>query len=233
MTTHEMAYEFQMMLKSALPLYKDVEKPTSDEIMVILNIAYRRYIMNRYLSRDSNTNALTIQDMQDELYNLIGVVHTVATPVSNGELVGIGYTVEFPDDFYYYIRTAVAVSRVDEILVGDNSYVNVVLSNSFTTFERSKTTQFNEPILREPIAILKDNKMVFLVDKWTTVNSGNSVTVTYLKSPKNLGYVDSTTTTTIPEISDTVHEEVVKFAYEMWVNNITFANRVKPSTNDN
>ena len=234
MTTTEMMYEFQSLLETAVPIYGDAARLNSDKIMLQLNIGYRRYMLERFLSsKDSNTNALTIQDHQDVLSNLIEIAHLPVSEISTGELIGIGYSVTMPNNYYYYIRGSVSTTRNDEIETSDNKYCNLVLTNSYQTFENAKTTRFNTPILREPISILLQNKMTILVDKWTKVNTGNSCTLTYLKTPKNLGFEDTTTVTTEPEIAESLHEDIVKYSYQLFMNNISFSNRVNKDTNDN
>ena len=75
MTTVEMMYEFQSLLDTSVPAYAEQLRLNSDKIMMQLNIGYRRYILEKFLSsRDSNTNALTIQAHQDVLSNLIEVL---------------------------------------------------------------------------------------------------------------------------------------------------------------
>ena len=234
MTTTEMMYEFQSLLDTSVPAYAEQLRLNSDKIMMQLNIGYRRYILEKFLSsRDSNTNALTIQAHQDVLSNLIEVAHLPAVSISNGELVGIGYSVVLPDNYYYYVRGAVATTRADEIQTSDNSYSNLILTNSYQTFENAKTTRFNTPILREPISILLQDKLVILVDKWTKIGSGNVCTLTYLKTPKNLGFEDTSTVATIPEIAEVLHEDIVKYSYQLFMNNISFSNRVNNPNNDN
>ena len=132
MTIVEMMYEFQSLLDTSVPAYAEQLRLNSDKIMMQLNIGYRRYILEKFLSsRDSNTNALTIQAHQDVLSNLIEVAHLPAVSIGNGELVGIGYSVVLPDNYYYYIRGAVATTRADEIQTSDNSYSNLILTNSY------------------------------------------------------------------------------------------------------
>ena len=101
------------------------------------------------------------------------------------------------------------------------------------TFENAKTTRFNTPILREPISILLQDKLVILVDKWTKIGSGNVCTLTYLKTPKNLGFENTSTVTTIPEIAEVLHEDIVKYSYQLFMSNISFSNRVNNPNNDN
>ena len=234
MTTFEMMYEFQSLLEGAVPIYGESVRLNSDKIMLQLNIGYRRYLLEKYLSsEDSNTNALTIQDHQDVLSDLIEISHLPVSSISTGELVGIGYTVTLPQDYYYYIRCAVSTNRSDEIETSSNKYSNVVLTNSYKTFENSKTTRFNVPILREPISILLQNKMTILVDSWTTINTGNSCTLTYLKKPKNLGFEETNTVTMNPEIAESLHEDIVKYSYTLFMNNISYTNRINTATNDN
>lgn len=234
MTTTEMMYEFQSLLETSVPMYEDQARLNSDKILMQLNIGYRRYMLEKFFSnKDSNTNALTIQDHQDVLSNLIEVVHLPVTTISTGELVGVGYNATLPDNFYYYIRGSVSTTRNDEIETSDNTYTNLILTNSYQTFENAKTTRFNTPILREPISMLLQDKMTILVDKWTKINTGNACTLTYLKTPKNLGFENTSTVTTIPEIAEVLHEDVVKYSYQLFMNNISFTNRVNKSANDN
>jgi len=234
MTTTEMMYEFQSLLETAIPMYGEQARLNSDKIMMHLNIGYRRYMLERFFSsKDSNTNALTIQDHQDVLSNLIEVVNIPVTEITTGELYGVGYTTTLPTNFYYYIRGAVSTTRSDNIETSDNKYSNLLLTNSYQTFENAKTTRFNTPILREPISILLQDKMTILVDKWTKIITGDSCTLTYLKMPKNLGFEETTTVTTIPEIAEVLHEEIVKYSYQIFIENISFANKVNTGKNDN
>lgn len=234
MNTTEMMYEFQSLVESALPVYKDEMRLNSDKIMMHLNIGYRRYMLEKYLSsKDSNTNALTIQDHQDELYKLINTAYLPVTPIANGSLQGIGYNITLPTDYYYYIRADLSVTRNDMIYTTGSSQVGLNLTNSYKTFENAKKTMFNTPVLREPIAILQQNNLAVITDSNTSPKGNTPCTLLYLKIPKNLGFEDTDSVTTTPEIAESIHEEIVKFSYELFMNNISFANRVNTKNNDN
>lgn len=234
MTTTEMMYEFQSLLEASVPPYKDSFRIDSDKILMQLNIAYMRYILKTYLSReDSRNNALSIQDHQDELAALINVAYLPVTGIANGSLKGIGYYVDLPNDFYYYIRGDLSITRNDLIYTTGSDQVGLVLTDSYKTFENAKKTMFNAPVLREPISILQQDKLVILTDGNTTPKAGTPCTLLYLKTPKNLGFENSTTVTTVPEIIESKHEEIVRFAYEIYMNNVAFANRNNTTANDN
>ena len=50
MTTVEMMYEFQSLLDTSVPAYAEQLRLNSDKIMMQLNIGYRRYILEKFLS---------------------------------------------------------------------------------------------------------------------------------------------------------------------------------------
>jgi len=234
MTTVEMMYEFQSLLESALPAYKDELRLDSDKILMQLNIGYRRFMLERYLSTpNTKTNAVTIQDHKDELYDLIEIVDLPAVKKTTGSFANIGYEVDFPTDYYYYIRSDVEINRLDNKDKLGSGYVNVELVDSYSTLENSKATVFNTPIIRKPLSFIYKNKLMIIVDKYTTIKTGNSCTLMYLKQPKNLGLTASTNVTTVPEIAESLHEEIVKYSYQLFMSNISFSNRVNKPSNDN
>ena len=228
MTVKDMLINFQSLLELTWKDFEESEKPGSDIMLKMLNLAYDRYIKEKYLSGVTMTDTiLLLQKNPGDLYKMIkrasGLTIDSVEDAPNRSLITL------PDDYLYYIRSDSKLTRID-ILATTNTWT----PNREGTYEevRKITTspQNAEVIIKEPVVLFEQNsKLLIYTDSYTTLLD---IELTYLREPKEL-VIDSTaspsTMTEECELAEHTHTEIVRLAVEMFIAEYKFRLAIKES----
>lgn len=231
MTIWEMQYEFERLLETIYPDAKIEDKQDSDTVLLALNISQRRFLYEKYLSKSTiKENIEYLQKRSDDLRNLIVRGELMSpTAINTGPLSAIGYTIDLStlaNKYLFYLRSDTLLTRSGPPVVGPTaSWTTNKIVNSYEEINKIVTTIFNKPLLREPVVALESaNKLLLVTDNFTTIASGvnsNTIAITYLKFPKDLGFTNEITISTC-ELSEHTHEEIVRLAVDIYVKEYKF-----------
>jgi hypothetical protein len=230
MNVFEQIYEFNKLLETVSPEFKTTEKPDTDTIVTVLNIAQLRYLYAKYLNKQTAAeNIEYLQQRADDLRNLIQREVLTAVTVSTGPLANIAYTADlsttaFP--YLYYLRSDSLVTRTVAPPIVTGEWVANIIARSYEDIDRVTTTAYNKPNLRQPIVALEaSQKMLIVVDSYTTIDTSAStgIGLTYLRQPKymTVGTPDSNTVNTC-ELAWHTHEEIVRSALDIYLKEYKF-----------
>lgn len=229
MTIFEFQYEFERLLETIYPESKIEDKQDTDTVLLALNIAQRRFLYEKYLSKSTiKENIEYLQKRSDDLRNLIIRGELMSPiPIPSGPLSGIGYTVNLSilaNKYLFYLRSDTLLTRINAPpIVSIATWTPNEIVNSYEEINKVVTTIYNKPILRQPIVALESaNKLLIVTDSYTTVGLSNTIAITYLKFPKDLGFGDTSTNTTTCELAEHTHEEIVRSAVDIYVKEYKF-----------
>ena len=213
MTGLEMVYNFQELLETTSPVFKNMEKLELWRAAEWIDRAQMRYIKEKFLSGNTFVdNVFRISLGSDDVAMLIE--SKPLTSFTDSTEYDYGHEVEVPDDFMVYIRMDVAVDRTlpTHFL---NQYVPAKPVN-FNKISSYLTTPFNSPVLEEPVVTMKDSKLaespalLLIIDDYTTVRGMN---LTYVKKPSKIELSD----TYVSDLAEYLHEGIVELAVSMYL----------------
>jgi len=210
MITFEMLYEFERLLETIYPDAKIEDKQDTDATLLALNIAQRRYLYDKYLSKATiKENIEYLQKRSDDLRNLIIRGELMdATAISTGPLSGVGYTVDLSSltsKYLFYLRSDTLLTRTAPPVVSVAAWTNNDIVNSYEELDKIVPTIYNKPLLRQPVVALEgSDKLLIVTDVYTSVDTTGTIAVTYLKFPKDLGFTGTSTLVKVTKGSKTV-----------------------------
>ena len=223
MLVYEQIYAFQRMIETINESFTTVEKPDTDTILLYLNISQTRFIFNKYLNEGSTTKTVeNIRKKADDLRNIIQPSELLnIIPISSGPYLGTGYTVNLATTslpYLFYLRSDSNVSRITALPTVGYVWTTNIIADSIGDLDKVTTNLYNTPILREPVIALQSNGILIITDKYTTINSVNGFSMSYLRQPKYLGFVENSTNTQTCELASHTHEEITRMAVDIYIN---------------
>jgi hypothetical protein len=215
MTVENMLTYFQSLLELSWDEFKIREKPDTDIILKMINLANDRYIKEKYLIGPTiDQTILFLQKNPGDLQKMIkrqSGLGLAAFPTRSDRIL-----VSLPTDYLHYIRSDSKITRTTV-----NPVTSIWTPNMEATYEeirRITRGPFNEEIIiKEPIVVFEqDNKMLVYFDSYTSISD---IEVTYLRKPKDLvlEVTDSTTQTNESELAEYTNKEVLRLAVEMFI----------------
>jgi len=227
MTSLEMNIEFLRLLEAINPELVKSQIPDSETIFQMLNISQTRYLKEIYFRDGEHQNIL---NKADELRDLVTRELVNCTKISTGSLANIAYTVDLStlsENFMFYIRSTSKITRTTiHTCSGEwmpNEYIKYADKDKFIT------TPVHKPIILKPGCFIENdstNNLVILHDTFTTLELTDGVSIEFIKEPADISLSQQ------PEIPNFMHEEVVKFAVDMYIINYKFK-LANPKSNDN
>jgi hypothetical protein len=221
MTNIEMQYEFSKLIQEMDESFESIKRPSSETIFRMLNYAINRYIKEKYLS--GPTMAQNIQQVQyraDDLRNLI-VSFTTAYPVTPLSPYTHFIKATLPENYMFYIRSDSKILRSAIPVMTNYEWTPNRVAN-YDEIDKIVTSPTNKPILRMPVVVFEgQNIMSIHFDRYTVISD---VSITYLRVPKLLvlDLYDVTKETTECELAIHTHEEIVKLAVAMYIDEYKF-----------
>jgi hypothetical protein len=221
MNVYEFLYEFDKLIETVDPKFKE-EPVDTDTKLIVLNIAQTRYLYNKYLNKPTfKENILSIQNSSDDLKNLIVREILQPTLIATGPLSGgIGYTINLgslSNTYLYYLKSNSNVIRTQPVSIA--GWVDNLVAESYAEVNKIITNIYNSPLLNQPVVFFEQgNTMIIVVDKYTSIGDDvPSVEITYLRTPKYLALSATATTTLTCELSRYNHEEMIRLAVDIYL----------------
>lgn len=212
------------------PTLKIEQKLTSDVIFQFLNAYTQRYVKDVYLQGDNVQDDTRAQKGNiDAIKSLITRKQLIdQVDTRNTDMYVKQYTL--PENYFLYIRSNSLVTSTyqNEKLNNIGVIPNQIISEEDA--EKVITTPYNQIILRQPCVVMMSNKnnscMNVIHDRFTTIDS---VDLIYYRLPKpfNVIGVDNTNVLDYCELSDSVHNEIVDGAVEMFITEAKYRLNVK------
>ena len=233
MTVAEMHFEFQILLETMWDEFKETERPDSFTVLKYLNLAQDRYIKDKYLSNPNmKANVEMVQKKTDDLRNIIKRdTRTVFTAIATGP--SNRYLISLPDDYLFYIRADIKITRSDlPAVIEEWTPVRVT---DYDEVYKITTGIYNKPILPEPVIVFEESdNIVIYKDDYTTLigpgTGGGNLELTYLRQPYTMVIDGAGIGETITcELAEHTHEEITRIAVEMFTMEYKFRLQTKKS----
>lgn len=224
-----MHIEFERRLHLINPEFTANEKITSDIAFSFLNAAQERYVKINYVGDDQ-----TVEKTNTFAKNVDSIKSLVVEKTLNRE----GQTVlgfakfrlphEVAEQYFLYIKSFSKVSGGYKNQVGDK-----VVANNFIKYDQLQnyaTTAYNTPIIRKPaVAFMSDpitkyNYLIVATDKYTTLRD---ITLMYYRKPLRFDVLQGSNTLSKCELPDSVHNEIVDLAVDMFISEAKYRLNVK------
>lgn len=214
------------------PTLRVSEKLTSDVIFQFLNEYTQRYVKESYLQADQ-----ILDDTRAHKGNIDAIKSLITrkqlfrqTDERDTDTYSEQYAL--PDDYFFYIRSNSLVNST--YLEQDTKTVGVVPNKIISIEDADKviTTPYNHIILRNPQVIMITNKgkmcLNVIHDAYTKINS---IDLVYCRLPKkfNVLGVDNIHTLDHCELPESVHNDIVNGAVEMFITEAKYRLNVKQS----
>lgn len=235
MTAREMqkAFETKVTLIDSSLLID--EKLTSDTIFQFLNAYTKRFVKQIYLGKDNIAD-----DTRAHKYNLDVIKSLVSRKYlqpNNNIFITDPNTKQYilPDDYFLYLRSN---SLVESTYLDNESGKIHVIPNDLVAVEDTEkiiTTPYNQIILRQPQVILcsndNQNCMNVIYDKFT---KPTDIDLIYYRMPKefNVIGVDDNKILDHCELPESVHEDIVTGAVEMFITEARYRLTTKQQDNN-
>ena len=224
MSVKEMIYKFMVEATKIDSTFK----PLTEDILHYLNKSQLFVLDDIYKSDVQNVDSnRIIKDRIDLLTNLIISVKVFPDLINISEPsvdlkttqpTGVYYIdyekaikLPIPTDYLYYIESKSKVNGT-WLTVEDKFWV----IDKYVTKEETGsiiTSYYNIPILRQPCVYIQDSMFV-ITDSYTSLYN---VELTYIKTPKLLSvFTDDSTHTTISEIHESYHVNIVDKAVKLY-----------------
>lgn len=217
MNNVEMQYEFTKLIQEMDEIFEAIKRPSSETIFRMLNYATDRYIKEKYLSGPSmKANIQEIQYRSDDLRNLISLNYITSPRTPAAKIYDEELTIDLPTDYMFYMRSDSKILRSVTPAMSAPEWTPNRIAN-YDEIDKIVTSPTNKPILRKPVIVFNENEDIRLFhDRYTTISS---FSLTYLRRPKLLvlDVSDPNTQTTECELALHTHEDVVKLAVSMYI----------------
>jgi hypothetical protein len=235
MTSLEMNIEFLRLLRAINKELALSEIPDTETILQMLTISQIRYLKEVYLKDGEHSNIL---NKSDELRDLIRRELVACTVIDTGPLTNIAYSVDLStldNDFMFYIRSDSKLTRTAMPVIDTiggawmpNEYIKYADKDKFLT------TPIHIPIIIKPGCFIENtgsaNSLIIICDDYTeleeTIGVDAGISLEYIKEPADITLEvggDS-------ELPNFMHEEIVKFAVDIYINNYKLRLMSKPNT---
>ena len=191
MTVKEMTYLWMKCLEEVDNKLVTVDLPDTETIVKFLDTGQTRYLKQKYLSgKNIKDTVKVIMKATDELRNIIK--RTTLTPVTysatTNSYTGFASYVSLSSltDYLHYIRADVKLTRTKTVAIASGKYVPCELMD-YEDVDMYLSHPYNYPIIIYPRIIFQESdQMDIIYDEGTTLSSGASMNLTYLRSPKTL-----------------------------------------------
>ena len=202
------------------PTLKIEEKLTSDTIFQFLNAYTRRYVKQIYLqAANVQDNTRAHKDSIDAIKSLITRIQLYEQPSTRNT---DGYVKQYvlPENYFLYIRSSSMVTStyLNTDMNGIGIIPNTIISEEDA--EKVITTPYNQIILRQPCVVMMSshsNTCINVIhDKFTTIE-GLDLVYYRLPKPFNVINVDGSKILDYCELPDSVHNDIVDGAVEMFI----------------
>lgn len=224
-----MQQEFERRIQLISPDLLIENKPSSDLIFSILNEAQDRFVKLNYvgddqLPIDTNTQARSSDAIKSLLVEK-ELTEYDSTP---------NYTKRFTlptakdEEYFLYVHSVSKVTGTYKQLTNETFVDNQLIK--YRDLPKYMTTAYNTPIVRKPaVALASDinSKMMYLevvTDKYTDLHS---IVLTYYRKPLRFGVTSGINQCELPE---SVHEEIVQLAVNMFITENKYALYMPSST---
>ena len=232
MTSIEMNIEFLRLLKAINKELVLSELPDTETIMQMLTISQIRYLKEVYLKDGEHQ---VILNKADELRDLTRRKLVDCTAISSGPLDGIASTVNLTtsaSDFMFYIRSDSKLTRSAMPIISTASWMpNEYIK--YTDKDKFLTTPVHTPIIIKPGCFLENtgtaNSLVILYDSYTTLGTTGAISLEYIKEPDDITLEAGGES----ELPNFMHEDIVKFAVDIYINNYKLRLMSKPNNDNN
>ena len=218
MTNLEMQREFERLLVTMNPEFKDKEKPDTDTVGHFLTMAQNRYLKENYLEGGRQA---VIQQKVNEIQNIVAretvnVIEITSGPYSKGN--GYSYDLSgLSNNFMFYVRSDSLITVSADL--PDYQCTDQWTPNKFIDYadlDNVLTTPYNEPILIQPRVVLEQNngdKLIIISDKYTTIKLTGGLHLTYIKEPQEISILQDQDC----ELPIHMHEPITKLSVDMYV----------------
>ena len=218
-----MYIEFLRLLETIDKSVLISDLPSSDMILQILNISQIRYLKEIYF-KDGNYEI--ILNKADELRDLVSRELANTALITTGPMKNIGSTVDLSGltNFMFYIRSDSKIVRSAMPIIGDysNNTGAEWIPNEYIKYEvkdKFLTTPINKPIIVKPGCYIENdsiNQLVILYDSFTKLTLTDGISIEFIKEPSLMTMIVSC------ELPNFMHEDIVKFAVDLYINNYKF-----------
>ena len=202
------------------PALKIEEKLTSDTIFQFLNAYTCRYVKQIYLQADNvQDNTRAHKDNIDAIKSLITRTQLYEQP-STRNIDGYVKQYILPENYFLYIRSS---SMVTSTYLHENMNSTGIVPNNIISEEDAEkviTTPYNQIILRQPCVVMMSNYSDMCInvihDKFTTIEG---IDLIYYRLPKPFNVIDVDGSKVLDhcELPDSVHNDIVDGAVEMFI----------------
>lgn len=223
MTGQEMVYSFMQLLETVSPKFILEQKVHTYEIVDYLNRTVDRYIKLKYFSGETfKRNIFKVGTAPDDLARLYQHAELTPTIVLDGP--PNFYYVALSDGFLGYIRSDSEVTRVTVHPMVTAWVPNIEID--WNDLDPLITTPFNKVILESPVVTIEGSYgveiaptaegagdiryLTILTDSYTTLHK---VKLQYIEHP----ILIENKSTSICNLADHLHEEIVKLAVSMYL----------------
>jgi hypothetical protein len=226
MTYLEMQREFERLLVTMNPEFKDKEKPDSDTVGHFLTMAQNRYLKDTYL--EGGVQAV-IQKKVNEIQNIVARETVSPTQIVSADNSPYGSDAADTANAYYYALSGLSSTfmfyvRSDSLVTISADLSDYTCSDKWTPnkfidysdIDNVLTSPYNQPILIKPRTFLEQNngdRLIVVTDKYTTINTTNGLSLTYIKEPQDISILNQTSC----ELPVHIHEPIVKLSVDMYV----------------
>lgn len=213
MTRIEMQIEFSRLLKAISNQLVTNELPNSNTIFQMLSIAQIRYLREVYFKDGSHE---LILEKADEMRDLTRRVVLDTVPIVTGSMADIASSVDLANatSFMFYIRSDSRLTRT-----ALPTCTNKWMPNEFIKYKDKEdflTTPIHSPIIVKPGCYIENdgtsNKLIIIHDIYTAITESSGLSLEYIKEP------DDVTENNDCELPNFMHEDIVKFAVDIYVN---------------
>lgn len=212
MTSREMILEFQRLLIMSDKALYELERPTTSEMYMFLNMSQKRIFKDRYFpSANVIENIGTISYNAEEIRHLIKTSDWLSGNQDDSTPISYDVDISSLNGYAHYITGLSKVTRSD--VFPANEYT--IVPNKVITYAEMGgyiTNNFHSPIIRKPATLfLNSTTIKVFVDKFTSVFGG--LKITYLSFPRDIDDDNNC------ELAEVLHNDLVSFAVDLFRNN--------------
>lgn len=231
MSAKELQMEMERRIGLISPDLLISQKPTSDTLFSFLNAAQDRFVKLNYIGDDQ-----TVIDTHSFIRNIDTIKSLLIQEyLEEGAISPEGFIkYELPTQvtkrFFLYVSSSSEVSSTYKGS-GEKLITNRLIKPQ--DLDSYKTTAFNQPIIREPGAVLisdpqsKQDYLLLAIDKYTSVER---VMLTYYRQPLRFNTIYKEGVIDTCELPESTHSEIVDMAVEMFITEAKYRLNTKQST---
>jgi len=231
MSAKELQMEMERRIALISPDLLVSQKPTSDTLFSFLNAAQDRFVKLNYIGDDQTAvdthgfirNVDTIKSLLIQEYLEEGAI-------SPEGFIKYELPTQNNKKFFLYVSSS---SEVTSTYKGAGAQLIVNRLVKPQDLDSYKTTAFNQPIIREPGAVLmsdpqnNQNYLLLAIDKYTAVER---VILTYYRQPRRFNTIYGEDVIDTCELPESTHSEIVDMAVEMFITEAKYRLNTKQPT---